>query len=179
MQTQSFTAPNGVLPYYFIQDHRNYAEGDVAGLKVATGDALAETFMDTEKAGVGRSKTAICRRATSLDLAKWAARGKKRVAKAEPLVPVEFETSVGSYRGPMADRPADIAGFPPNIADQYCKGYLLNGKMVGKVAHYYIAPKDIDTELDPDFQKPRKTAKTKSKRGKAALAKSPRTTAIE
>lgn len=178
-EPQKFEAPDGVLPYYFLQDHRAYAEGDVAGLTVATGDVLAETYMDTEKAGRGRSKTAICRRATASDVAKWAARGQKVAARTEPLVPVEFETDVGSYRGPTKERRADVAGFPRKIADQYCKGYLLNGQMVGKVAHYYVAPKDINTELEPELVKPRKTPAKKSERQKAALSKSPRTTDIK
>ena len=178
---QTFVAPKGVLPYLFLQNHRAYAEGDIAGLKVATGDQLAETFISTQKVGEDRKKTAITRRATAQDLLAWKNRHAKSKAKAEPLVAVEFETDVGSYRGPATGRKADIAGFPAAIAAQYVEGYLNKGKKVGKVAHYYIAPKDIDTELEPEpkLEKPRKAPAKKSKRQKAALPGSPRTTDVE
>ncbi len=178
-EIQTFEAPDGVLAYLFLHDHRAYAQGDIVGLKVATGDQLAETFMITQKVGEDRKKTAICRRATARDLSVWDNRHAK-ATKAEPLVAIEFETDVGTYRGPAAGRRADIAGFTAEIAAQYVEGYLNKGKKVGKVAHYYIAPKDIDTELEPELEKPRKvTGARKTKRQKAALGKSPRTTDIK
>lgn len=179
-EIQTFEAPRGVLPYLFLQNHRAYAQGDIAGLQVATGDRLAETFMTTQKVGQDPEKTAICRRATALDLSAWKTRHSRANPKAEPLVAVEFETEVGTYRGPAPGRKADVAGFPAPIAAQYVEGFLKNGKKVNKVAHYYIAPKDIDTELEPMIEKPRKaTQARKTKRQKAALGKSPKTTAIE
>jgi len=181
-EIQTFEAPDGVLAFLFLQDHRAYAEGDIVGLKVAIGDQLAETFMTTQKVGQDPKKTAICRRATERDLSIWSNRHATPKTQAEPLVAVEFETDVGSYRGPGGGRKADVAGFPRKIADQYCLGYLLNGQPVGKVAHYFIAPEkmDVDTELEaPELEKPRKVQPRKTKRRKTALDKSPRTAAIK
>lgn len=179
-ETQTFEAPEGVLPYLFLQDHRAYAQGDIAGLKVATGDQLAETFMSTQKVGEDRRRTAIVRRATAYDLLVWKNRHAKTKTKAEPLVAVQFDTDVGTYRGPAAGRKADVAGFPAAIAKQYVEGHLQNGKKVGSVAHYHIAMKDVDTELESELQKPRKASPArKTKRQKTALGKSPRTTDIK
>ena len=178
-EIQTFEAPDGVLAYLFLQDHRAYSKGDVAGLTVATGDRLAETFMTTQQVGGDRKKTAICRRATAQDLAAHASRNSKAKVKVEPpLVAVEFETDVGSYRGPGGGRKADVAGFTAKIAAQYCDGYIgPTGAKVGKVAHYFVASKTVDTELDPELEKPR-IAPEKKKRRRAALPKSPRTTEV-
>ncbi len=181
-EIQTFEAPEGVLAYLFLQNHRAYAQGDIVGLKVATGDQLAETYMTTQKVGEDPKKTAITRRATAHDLLAWKNRHARSKSKAEPLVAVEFETDVGTYRGPGAGRKADIAGFPAAVAAQYVEGFLEKGRKVGKVAHYYVAPKNIDTELETetDLKRPRTgTSKKMTKRRRAALGKSPRTTDVK
>lgn len=180
LEIQTFEAPGGVLPYLFLQDHRAYAQGDIAGLKVATGDQLAETFVSTQKVGEDRKRAAICRRATAHDISAWENRHVESKSKAEPLVAIEFETDVGPYRGPTAERKADVAGFPRKIADQYCTGYMRDGNPVGKVAHFFVDPKKIDRDLDPEpkLEKPRTTPARKTKRRKAALPRSPRTTEV-
>lgn len=180
-EIQTFEAAGGVLPYLFLQDHRAHSKDDIAGLKVAVGDQLAETFMNTQQAGKDPERTAITRRATAQDLANYKSRHERAKAKTEPMVAIEFETDVGTFRGPTKDRKADVAGFPPRMAKQYCEGYLdANGKKVGGVAHLFVDPKTIDTKLDPEIDKPRKAqAPRKTKRQKAALGKSPRTADVK
>ena len=154
-------APRGILPYYFLVDHGIYAgengdrPGDVVGLKVDVGDRLAATTIKSARADRTAFQSPVCRRATASDLARYANRGRKQRRATEPLVPVEFERTVGQYRGPTEDKRADIAGFTARVAKRYCEGYLnAAGKRVGAVAHYYIATVDEELEVaDPASEK--------------------------
>ncbi len=153
LQTET-VAPRGVLPYYFLVDHGIYAgedgdrPGDVVGLKVAVGDRLAATTIKSARADRTAFQSRVCRRATPTDLARYANRGRKQHRARELLVPVEFERTVGQYRGPTKEKRADIAGFTAKVAKRYCEGYLNRaGKKVGAVAHYYIATVDEALEV--------------------------------
>ncbi len=159
-QQTTTVAPRGVLPFYFLVDYQQYSgedgerPGDVAGLKVDVGDRLAATTIKSARPDRTAFTSRICRRATSGDIARYQNRGKKQRPGVEPLVAVEFERTVGPYRGPSKDKPADIAGFSAATAKRYCEGYLLKGTKVGAVAHYFIDRVDEEFEaVDPANKK--------------------------
>lgn len=152
-QQTTTVAPRGVLPFYFLIDYQQYSgedgerPGDVAGLKVDVGDRLAATTIESARRDKTAFRSKICRRATAADILRYQNRGKKQRSGAEPFVAVEFERTVGQYRGPSADKRADIAGFPAAVARQYCEGYLRKGVKVGAVAHYYVDTVDEELEV--------------------------------